>query len=102
MLLGNLVALALLLGSQSAENVASPQNVETTPPNSPQIEQNQPRESKDDVVCRKVHVTGYRVGKKKICYTRAEWELIEAETEDNLRRRTMMEGDVRVSGRTKP
>lgn len=57
----------------SASSGASGAAAKTPPPPSP-----------DDVICKRQEVTGSRLGGRKVCHTRLEWEQMSENARENL------------------
>lgn len=60
--------------------VASPAAAQTT--DSAQGQNSQPAKAK--LICEKEQETGSRLGGKRVCHTKEEWDQIRAETRQNL------------------
>ena len=70
--------LALALGAQAAATGETAQA-----PAKGAAQSDKPKNDLDQVVCRYEEVTGSRLGGRKVCHTRREWEQISADARDH-------------------
>jgi hypothetical protein len=79
-------------GGALAQGTTSPPTSDPTPPQTaPQSPQTPPatatenNSDRDKVICKKVDVPGTRIGGKKVCKTKREWDEIQRETANGVR-----------------
>jgi len=61
-------------------------------PAAPQGEAAAAPKDKDEMVCKRIKMTGTRVGKERVCRTAAQWEEITRDAQDTARKMTTVRG----------
>ena len=87
--LGTLAAILLIGGS----TIASAESTSSAPPsNAPMATTN--LASKDEIVCRKIAVTGQLLPSRfgKVCHTRGEWDEIQRQSQEQVERSQQQPG----------